>query len=432
MRTKINKINELLAKSSFHTISLQETWFNDEIGDIEPTKNTNYTLFRQDRWETGHHKKGGGGVATLVKSDIKVRRHNFQEIKTIQYICLELAIQTSTVYLLNIYSPFGFSDISNIELDRILKLIEPLYKTNLLIIGDFNMPTVRWMPDSELPGVFLPMGNESDEPFIETLFENDLKQIAEHPVGRNHLDLALVSDDSTTHCTYPVEEEMLDRMSVRHSPFVLNLQIANDINESVTYMNFGRTKLGETKRDLQRCVFLLATDGDALLEQWHENNRATGKIEINIAKLKRIVTKNTPLKKVKKNWLTRHPWLRNSKEYERSLIHKNNSRKNYVSDPTDVNRDIYKRSCVVNSDIYERERSKFLNDVMNETKGNTAEFFTLIKNCNNERNELPDSMLFKGVYLKGDNKLRALASSVGELFHTESSINGRYCRGNER
>lgn len=96
MRTKINKINELLAKSSFHTISLQETWFNgfnDEIGDIEHielTKNTNYTLFRQDRWETGHHKKGGGGVATLVKSDIKVRRHNFQEIKTLQYICLEL------------------------------------------------------------------------------------------------------------------------------------------------------------------------------------------------------------------------------------------------------------------------------------------------------------------------------------------------------
>lgn len=212
---------------------MQETWFDEEIRDIEIVKNSNYTLFRQDRKDTFHQKQGGGGIATLIKSDIKAKRHIFTEIRTLQYICLELNISKSIVFLINIYSPFGHMKISIEEFGLLMNLIEPLQKDTILIVGDFNMPTIEWLPDTDLPGVFLPMGKESDEPFIDVLFENDLRQIAEPPLGRNHLDLALVSDEKTTHCTYPIEEEMLDRISVRHAPFILNYQIATDILDEV-------------------------------------------------------------------------------------------------------------------------------------------------------------------------------------------------------
>lgn len=179
-------------------------------------------FIRQNRFETDHHKKGGGGVVTLLRSDLKVKRHSFEEIRILQYIFLEVSISQSTVFLINVYSPFGYPVKSNREFGLLLGKIEPLHiKDDLLIVGDFNMPSVKWFPDPELPGVFVPMGNSGDEIFINTLFDNDLKQIATPPTGRNHLYLTLILNESTSHCSYPINEETLDRSSLRHFPFIL-------------------------------------------------------------------------------------------------------------------------------------------------------------------------------------------------------------------
>lgn len=199
-KTKVQRINELLTKSTFHAIAFQETWFGEEINDIEITKNTSYVIFRQDRSETAHHKVGGGGVATLIKSEFKVKRHSFNEIKILQYICLEVVVSDSIIFMINVYSPFGYPTESNLEIDLLLTKIEKMNKEDTIIVGDFNMPSIKWSPDLELPGVFLPKGSSSDELFINTLFDHDLKQIAMPPAGRNHLNLALVSNEKTSHC----------------------------------------------------------------------------------------------------------------------------------------------------------------------------------------------------------------------------------------
>lgn len=283
-------------------------------------------------------------------------------------------------------------------------------------MGDFNMPTIKWIPDLDLPGVYLPKGNPTDELFMNIFFEYDLKQIMEPPINRNHLDLAFVNDEKLAHCTYPIAEEILDKSSIRHAPFIVNFQVGDDIEDGFQYLNFGRTNLKKAKKDLLRFNFDLATEEDTFLEQWHENSLATSKIVRNIERIKKIVVKNTPIKKIKRNWMSKHPWLKSSKSYEKSHIFKQNARRNFIANPTESNKDIYKRACIFNSNVYEMERNQFLNNVMNDTKGNTMEFYSLMKSCTNTRKDTPERMLYKGKYVKGEEKLWAIASQLGSCF----------------
>lgn len=415
-KSKITTINERLSISLFQLVLFQETWFDRKISDEELIKNTDFNIYRHDREQTDHHKQIGGGVATLVRSHIKTKRHVHNNIRILQYICLELSVEQSVIFVINIYYPFGFSREANVEFELLLRMIEPMHKNETIVMGDFNMPSVKWIPDIDLPGVYLPLASRTDVPFTELFFEFDLKQIAAPPYNRNHLDLAFVNDEQNSHITYPLEEELLDRASFRHSPFILNYQTETLVTEKTTYLNFGRVNLNKSKRELVGKNFTLATDEDAMLEVWHDNLRATNMINSSIETIKRVLIRNTPIKKVAKNWRSKHPWLRGSAIYEESLEFKVKAKKHYLEDPTETNKEIYKRASISNAGIFDSERTKFLNKMMDETKGNTFEFYSMIKSCNNTRKDTPETMLYKGQYLKGTAKLNAIAKQLGSCF----------------
>lgn len=197
-------------------IALQETWFDETVEDHEIIKNTNFNLSRQDRRDTSHVKKGGGGVVLLIQSEINFKQYSFNNVKILQYFCVTITTEASVILLINVYSPFGYVGEANAELGLILRETEALHRTDTVIMGDFNMPSLTWIEDEEFPGIFIPFGNESTELFINTFFDHNLVQIMEPPSTRNHLDLAFVSDINSCHCTYPIEEELIDRISLRH------------------------------------------------------------------------------------------------------------------------------------------------------------------------------------------------------------------------
>lgn len=128
------------------------------------------------------------------------------------------------------------------------------------------------------------------------------------------------------------------------------------------------------------------------------------------------VLRNTPIKKVSRTWVSRHPWLRNSSEYDRTRELKINAKRNFLIDPSKINKDVYSRACFVNSDVYERERTLFLTRAINDTKGNTHEFYSLMKSGSKVRKETPENMLYKGVYVKEEGKLRAFATQLNSCF----------------
>lgn len=76
------------------------------------------------------------------------------------------------------------------------------------------------------------------------------------------------------------------------------------------------------------------------------------------------------------------PWLKNSKVYAQSHEIKINSRNNYIADPSDPNKEIY----------------------------------SLIKSGSKSRKDTPDSMTYKGSYVKGQDKLEAIATQLKSCF----------------
>lgn len=377
------------------------------MDDLELTKNTNFTLLRQDRAATSHPKKGGGGVALLLRSELKFKQHLFENIVLLQYICVTVLIESSRIVLVNIYSPFGFVAKSNQEIAILLREVEKLDKTDLVILEDFNMPNIHWSPDEEFPGVYLPFGNESTEIFTNMFFDHNLLQIIGPPADRNHLDLAFVTDINSCHYTYPISEELLDRTSVRHSPFIINYQIITPISDKITYQNFGRINLRKTKRELLETTFSYVSEDDTFIEQWSDNTIATSKVVDNINKIRDNVLRNTPDTRTSRSWISKHPWLKNSKSYNDANLFKIESKKKYLQLPTELNRDIYRRASFTCSEIYEREKSQFLIKTLDDTRGNTYEFYSLMKGGSKIRKETPDSMLSNGIYVKDNEKLVA-------------------------
>lgn len=268
-----------------------------------------------------------------AESEINFKQYTFNNVKILQYICVTITTEASVILLINVYSPFGYVGEANAELGLILRETEALHRTNTVIMEDFNMPSLTWIEDEEFPGVFLPFGNECTELFINTFFDHNLVQIMEPPSTRNHLDLAFVSDINSCRCTYPIEKELIDRISLRHAPFVVNFHVVTAVADKVSYLNFGRTNLKKAKQELRNVSFDIISEDEAMLEQWSNNTIATSKIMNNMNIIKDAVLMNTPLRRVNRSWISRHPWLKNSKEYERSRSHKIDAKKFFLSDP---------------------------------------------------------------------------------------------------
>lgn len=124
-------------------------------------------------------------MALLLQSELNFKRHSFNKISIVQYICVSISLNGTTILLTNIYSPFRFVVEANLELAILLEEIEKLNKDDIIILGDFNMPNIKWEVDEDYPGVYLPLGNEATDLFTNIIFDHNLVQILEPPLDRN-------------------------------------------------------------------------------------------------------------------------------------------------------------------------------------------------------------------------------------------------------
>lgn len=134
--------------------------------------------------------------------------------------------------------------------------------------------------------------------------------------------------------------------------------------------------------------------------------------------------RNTPLVRTSKSWLSRHPWLKNSRDYGDANTIKLGAKKNFIQDPSELNRDLYRRATFLCSDIYERERALFIAKAIDDTRGNTHEFYSLMKNGSKTSKETPESMLSNGIYVKDEAKLTAFATQLSSCFLQDAPLLG--------
>lgn len=421
-KTKIPRINDILTMTLFDIICLQETWFDETVEDHEILKNTNFNLVRQDRRDTSHPKLRGGGVAVFIKNDLPFKSFSFPEIQILQYNCILIKKDSSSLLIVNIYFPFGLNAESIDGLVFLLSKMENIPRSDTIIVGDFNMPNLGWSENHDRPGSYLPVSapqaalDDTSLRFADIFFNADLAQIVPPPSGRNHLDLAFVNELTAFHCSPPLEEEQIDRTSVRHSPMVVFYQVENMIIDRVKTLNLGRTDLTKSKSDLEQASFSAISEELAWFENMSGNTQATYLIERNLLLIRDIVIRNTPIKRTDNTWLSKHPWLRGSREYEIAHRNKAIAKRSYDHDPTAENRDIYRRASFFTSSIFERERSSFISKVVDESSGTTREFYQLMKGSSNTRRDTPETMMFKGVYVSREAKLLAFADQLSSCF----------------
>ncbi|CAB4041921.1 Hypothetical predicted protein, partial [Paramuricea clavata] len=209
---KISLLQQLTYSGNYDVVCVCETWLNNSILSSEIL--TNYgSVFRCDR--VG---RIGGGVLVAVKTGIQVTRRHDLEPENTEIVVIEMLKPNSKpVVLYTFYRP------PNSTPDVLQSLNNSLQRdsesSRVVVIGDFNLPSVKWSSDQHTP---INIGSSPEnEAFCELVEDNFLQQFILSPthIAGNILDLLLcntpniIGDVSLSHpesCGFPTDHYIVE------------------------------------------------------------------------------------------------------------------------------------------------------------------------------------------------------------------------------
>jgi Reverse transcriptase (RNA-dependent DNA polymerase)/Endonuclease-reverse transcriptase len=185
-RSIVNKIGELelyIKEEDLDIVGVTETWLTEEILTSECSIE-GYTLIRKDRKDLV--KLRGGGVATYVKNNIpSIEREDLNEQLFPETVWVELVFKGEKTLLGVFYRPPDYLVVNN---EAMYTLINKVGKENVVIMGDFNFPELKWASGSD---------TIHEHSFVTCLNDNFMEQLVDKPTrGENILDLVFCSDAS--------------------------------------------------------------------------------------------------------------------------------------------------------------------------------------------------------------------------------------------
>ena len=183
--TKVCKIalfQDLIYSGNYDVVCVCETLLNNSIFSSEILPNYG-TVFQRYRI--------GGGVFVAIKSGLQVTHRHYLETDNTELIAIELfKLNSKPVILYTFYRP------PNPTPDVLHSLKNSLQRnqesSRIVIIGDFNLPSVKWSNHENIP-VPNTGGSNVNEVFCEILDNNFLQQFISGPahIAGNKLDLLL-------------------------------------------------------------------------------------------------------------------------------------------------------------------------------------------------------------------------------------------------
>ena len=179
---KLNFVGNLLGEEKLTLLAVCETWLVESVStsfvDI-----VGYDFFRCD--VVGQIRKHGVGL--YVKRGLDVVRVEV-EVPNV----LVVHAQKWNIYILVVYRPPSYSDVLNECLSRFI--VSFCLDKNIIMLGDFNLPSLRWDVTGELVSGYI---SPRDRSFFEAFQEAGLTQIVHEQTlitSGNTLDLILVSN----------------------------------------------------------------------------------------------------------------------------------------------------------------------------------------------------------------------------------------------
>lgn len=165
-----------------HILIVTETWLHSDISDDEITP-PGYGIHRKDR------NSRGGGVAIIYQQSLLVSK--LPDIPAIECVIIKVQFDEHNLIVGGFYRPPTQENFFS-ELNEFLCSIQS-YSCNVLLGGDFNMPSINWSSDFPEPLT------SKAEPFVDLVIFHDLAQLVKVPTRIQNetasiLDLFLVSN----------------------------------------------------------------------------------------------------------------------------------------------------------------------------------------------------------------------------------------------
>ncbi|XP_055612569.1 uncharacterized protein LOC129759187 [Uranotaenia lowii] len=141
----------LLASScSCYDISaLTETWLSDRTLSSQ-VFSSDYTVFRCDRGPNNSTKSTGGGVLIAIRSTLSAIPIYDESWNDQEFVWTRIDLGTKKLYVGVVYLPpdrtrnASFADSFSSGLSKLCSLTLP--EDDIVIIGDFNLPGLKWIP----------------------------------------------------------------------------------------------------------------------------------------------------------------------------------------------------------------------------------------------------------------------------------------------
>lgn len=239
INSKLSDIRDKLMILPVDFLIITETWLTNDIADGELLAGTDtYNICRTDRENTKSTKLRGGGVMIIVNKKFKASSISFPIRFLIEIVACVITWNKDKIAIIAIYSPGYDRQLQSNELSQILHHItNNLNIHKIILIGDFNLPSLDWKYDYSETSVsdeLCPSSNDfnSDSAFDTGILEKGFTQKNHVPNNRGiFLDLMFMNFDMVVNVHHPNGIELFDNESIHHPAFNFELISQEGENE---------------------------------------------------------------------------------------------------------------------------------------------------------------------------------------------------------
>lgn len=402
LRTKTNNFFVSVLETLYPVIVLTETWLNESIYNGE-LFDDNYVVYRRDRNSLACGKSRGGGVLIAVLKSLcscelvvlSDREELWVQIKNNKFHITLCAVYIPPHSGVNVYSEH-LAEVDNV--------ISRWQNSSVCVIGDFNLPGIKWVPDAGEVGFrstdFSGECETSFCDFVDYLGLSQLNGIVN--VNNVILDLVLTNNNRVT----VIQSIPLVALDINHPSLLITFNESDftPISEQ-SYVSY----------NFSAAPYVIINDALGSIEwSFLDNMSIDDGVSAMYDILNVIISQYVPVKTFKSGSFP--PWI--DKQTQELIFDKKLAHKNYKITKSSESYDAFKslRSRVRSSIL--RSKANYIKQSEENIIINPNHFWKYIKSMKKELN-IPNRMKFDGTEFEGVDSICAGFASF---------FSGFYCR----